>query len=124
MCHLILALPFLGLMVFWLWPLYVAAAVYAAVFLVSLTLYYLILQAMRRPVVTGREGIIHGTGKVIEVRRNKIRIQVQSEIWNAESPDKLHVGDRVDILGMDGLVLHVRCLSGGRGVNITSTVSR
>ena len=62
MCHLILALPFLGLMVFWLWPLYVAASVYAAIFLLSLWLYYLIIQVMRRPVVTGAEEILQGIG--------------------------------------------------------------
>jgi inner membrane protein len=124
MCHLILALPFLGLTVFWLWPLSVAAPVYAAIFLLSLWLYYLILQAMRRPVVTGADEILQGIGRVIEVKKKKARIRVHSEIWNAVSTDRLRVGDQVEIMGVDGLVLRVRRLSGGRGVNITSAVSR
>lgn len=124
MCHLILALPFMGLVVFWLWPLTVAAPVYAVIFLVSLSLYYLIIQAMRLPVVTGTEEILQETGKVIEVHGHKARVRVRSEIWNAESLDKLRVGDRVSIMGVDGLVLRVRRLSGSRESNITSAVSR
>jgi membrane protein implicated in regulation of membrane protease activity len=124
MCHLILALPFLGLMVFWLWPLSVAAPVYAAIFLLSLLMYYLILQAMRRPVVTGAEEILQEIGRVIEVKKKKARIRVHSEIWNAVSTDRLRAGDQVEIMGVDGLVLRVRRLSAGRGVNITSAVSR
>lgn len=124
MCHLILALPFLGLMVFWLWPLSVAAPVYATIFVLSLWMYYLILQAMRRPVVTGAEEILQGIGKVIEVRKNKARIRIHSEIWNAVSTDRLRVGDQVEIMGVNGLMLRVRRLSSGRGVNFSSAVSR
>jgi len=42
----------------------------------------------------------------------------------SESLDKLRAGDRVSIMGVDGLVLRVRRLSGGRNANIASAVSR
>lgn len=124
MCHLILALPFLGLMVFWLWPLSVAAPVYAAIFLLSLALYYLIMQAMRRPVVTGAEELLHGIGRVIEVHQKKVRIRVHSEIWNAVSTDRLRAGDQVEITGVEGLVLQVRRSGNDRKTKIQPAVSR
>lgn len=124
MCHLILALPLLGLGVFWLWPLSVAAPVYAVIFLVSLAFYYFIMRAMHQPVMTGREAIIQGTGKVIEVREHKVRVRVRNELWNAESPDKLRAGDQVRIVGIDGLMLRVQRIGHGRPANIMPAVSR
>lgn len=108
MCHLALTLPVLGLIVFWLWPLSVAAPVYAVILVVSLAIYYLIMRAMRRPVMTGREEILRESGTVIEARERRIQIRVRNELWNAESSDKLHPGDAVEITGMQGLMLQVR----------------
>ncbi len=108
MCHLILVLPVLGLAVFWLWPLSVAAPVYAIILAISMAMYYLIIQAMRRPVVSGAEEILQKTGKVLEVRGRKISVQVRGEIWNAESGDKLHPGDAVIVTGIEGLMLQVK----------------
>ena len=110
MCHLILVLPVLGLAVFWLWPLSVAAPVYAVILAISLAMYYLIMQAVRRPVMTGAEEILQKTGKVLEVRGRKISVRVRGEIWNAESSDRLHTGDDVSITGLEGLVLRVQRL--------------
>lgn len=124
MCHLILVLPILGLSAFWFWPPSVAVPLYAAVFVVSLFFYYLIVQAMRRPVVTGAEEILQKTGKVLEVRGCKIRVRVRGEIWNAESSDKLHDGDRVSIMGINGLVLRVRRHRPGPRSGITQAISR
>lgn len=108
MCHLILLLPVLGLAVFMLWPLSVAAPVYAVILVISLAFYYFIMQAMRRPVTTGAEEIVRKTGKVLEVRGRKIYVRVRGEIWNAESSDRLHPGDSVSITGIDGLMLRVK----------------
>ncbi len=108
MCHLILLLPVLGLAVFVLWPLSVAAPVYAVVLVISLAFYYLIMQAMRRPATTGAEEIVRNTGKVLEVRGRRICVRVRGEIWNAESSDRLHPGDSVSITGIDGLMLRVK----------------
>ncbi len=123
MCHLILLLPVLGVVVFWLWPLAVAVPAYAAILAVSLLFYYLIMQAMRRPVVTGAEEILRKTGKVLEVRGRKISVRVRGEIWNAESSDRLHSGDYVRITGLDGLVLRVQRLDDATRADITPAVS-
>jgi len=124
MCHLILLLPVLGVVVFWLWPLSVAAPAYAVILAISLAFYYLIMQAMRQPVVTGAEEILRKTGKVLEVRGRKISVRVRGEIWNAESSDRLHVGDEVRITARDGLVLRVQRLDEATNTDVAAVISR
>ncbi len=108
MCHLILLMPILGLPVFWLWPLSLAAPVYGLIFLASLWTYFYVLRAMKRPVETGAEGILRETGRVIEARQRRARVRVHSEIWDAVLPEKLHKGDRVQVDAVEGLTLRVR----------------
>ena len=124
MCHLVLLLPVLGLAAFWLWPLSVAVPAYAVILAISLLFYYLIMQAMHRPVITGTEEILRKTGKVLEVRGRKILVRVRGEIWNAESSDRLRVGDTVRITSLDGLVLRVQRLDDATPADVTPAVSR
>ena len=117
MCHLILLMPVFALVVFWIWPLTVAAPVYAAVTLLSLWMYALIWRAMQRPVLGGSEELLHSIGEVIEVRGHTLRVRVHSEMWNAESDDALQRGERIKVIGMTGLILRVRrCRDGEREV--------
>jgi len=108
MCHLILLTPLFALAVFWIWPLSVAATVYSVVTVLSLWMYYLVWQAMRRPVLGGVEELVHSLGEVVEVRGRSLRVRVHSELWNAISRDRVSRGDRVEITGIDGLILQVR----------------
>jgi membrane protein implicated in regulation of membrane protease activity len=108
MCHLLLLTPGFALAVFWIWPLSVAGPVYAAVVALSLWMYILILQAMRRPVLGGSDELLHSIGEVMEVRGHALRVRVHSEMWNAESSDALQRGERVKVIGLTGLILHVR----------------
>jgi membrane protein implicated in regulation of membrane protease activity len=108
MCHLILMMPVLALPVFWFMPFSVAGPVYAVVLIISAWLYYWIMRAMRRPVETGLEKILHSTGEVIDVQGESVRVRLQGESWEAESPDSLHPGDRVQVVSIHGLVLEVR----------------
>lgn len=110
MCHVILALPFLSLPVLWLWPPPVAIPVYGTILALSLWMYFYVARLMKRPVTTGSEAILHGTGKVIEGGRGKIRVRIHSETWNAVSADRLSKGDRVQVIGVDGLILRVEKL--------------
>lgn len=119
MCHLILTLPVLGVAVFWLWPASIAAPVYAVIVVISLLFYYLIMRAMRRPVMTGREEILRKSGTVIEARERRIRVRVRNELWNAELSDKLRPGDTVKIMGMQGLVLQVRRSDPARAAEVS-----
>lgn len=110
MCHLILLMPVFALAVFWIWPLAVAGPAYAAVAVLSLWMYVLIMQAMRRPVLSGTEELLHSFGEVVEVDGQTMRVRVHSELWNAESNDTLCSGDRVKVNGISGLILRVsRC---------------
>ncbi len=89
----------------------VAAPSYIVILLLSGLLYYYVIQAMRRPVETGSEEIPHSIGKVVGLGERFAR--VHSEVWNAESPDKLRKGDLVTIEKLDGLIFTVRHYHGG-----------
>jgi len=108
MCHLILAMPLLGLAVFWVWPLSVAGPAYAGILALSAWLYFLIIKAMHRPVVSGRESLLHSRGTVLGRDGKFFRVRANSEIWSAVSVDHLSPGDSVEVNGIDGLVLQVR----------------
>jgi len=109
MCHLILLLPVVALPVFWLLPAGEAFVVYAAATVFSIGVYWLVLQAMRAPVVTGIEALLHQIGTVRSVDGRKASVWVASELWSAETePGALKVGDAVEVVGAVGLRLHVR----------------
>jgi membrane-bound serine protease (ClpP class) len=101
-------LPVLGLPVFWLWPLSEAAPAYGVILGLSILVYVYVVQAMRRPVETGAEQILHSTGRVLEVGAKDVSVRVHSEMWRAVSSEKLQPGDLVEIIGIDGLKLRVR----------------
>lgn len=108
MCHLILLLPIIALPVFWFWPWPVALGVYAVVLVVSGWIYFYVMLAMRRPVVTGVEHTMHSGGVVIDDAPNALRVRVNSESWRAESDQPLRKGDVVTVVGHDGLTLRVQ----------------
>jgi membrane protein implicated in regulation of membrane protease activity len=111
MCHLILLMPVLAIPLFWFVPLSVAAPVYSVILIVSGGMYYLMLRVMQRPVKTGTEALVHSIGEVVGKEGDLFRVRAQGEIWNAESTDKLRPGDRIEVIGVKGLRLKVRCLS-------------
>jgi len=108
MCHLLLLLPLLFLPVFWMAPLPIAVLTYSAVVVVSGFVYYLAVRAMHQPVVTGAEALLHETGKVIDEEDNYFYVRVEGEIWRAEADDSPAIGDKVEIVSVDGLTLKVR----------------
>lgn len=108
MCHLILLLPFVSLPVFWLLPLPVAAPLYAVILVLSAIFYVVMIRLMRRPTATGIEGIVHASGIVEAVSGDMLSVRVDGEHWNARCPSEgLEPGDRVDVIGIDGLTLRV-----------------
>lgn len=113
MCHLPLLLPILGLAVYWFWPVSTATFIYIPILMLSAWLYYYVIKAMRRPVVSGMESILHSTGEVISNDNNTLRVRVQSEIWNAESTDDLQPRDHIEVIGAKGLQLKVRAIKNG-----------
>ena len=66
------------------------------------------VKARNRPVVSGQEEMLDSTGEVIESFTGAGRIRVHGEIWQAKSAVPLERGDRVRVVGVDGLVLKIQ----------------
>lgn len=107
MCHIILALPVLGLPLFWLLPLPLAVEANAAVLLVSAWMYWLVYRAMARPVVTGVEALSREAGRVVAAAGRKATARIHGELWQCRGREALHEGDTVRVVGRDGLTLRV-----------------
>ncbi|MDP1650134.1 MAG: nodulation protein NfeD [Rubrivivax sp.] len=66
------------------------------------------LRARRRPVVSGREEMVGAQGVVLTADSTGAWAQVHGERWNVISPEALAPGQRVRVVGMQGLTLDVR----------------
>ncbi len=67
----------------------------------------LALKARRRRVVSGREEMIGAVGETLEALKGAGRVRVHSEEWQARSDTPLKRGQKIKVVGMDGLVLIV-----------------
>jgi membrane-bound serine protease (ClpP class) len=65
------------------------------------------LQARKQPVLTGSEELLGATGEVTHEIDGHWWARVHSESWEVRSSAPLHVGQRVRVRGIDGLVLEV-----------------
>lgn len=109
MCHLILiGLPLLALASFWLLPWTLAVPTAIALIVAALLFYGYLVKVARRPVVTGIEALQHARGRVRSVQGNVASIWVNSELWSARIAEGLREGDKVEVVGVDGLQLRVR----------------
>lgn len=109
MCHLILVMPIVALPVLWLLPLGEGLPLYLVALLVTGTVYWLAIKAMRAPVVSGKQTVLRRRGSVRFTDGHRASVWVASELWSAESRDTpLAVGDTVEVVGIDGLRLIVR----------------
>ena len=66
-----------------------------------------LLRSRKRPVVTGSEALIGAEGETVSWQGGEGRVRVKGEIWLARSEASLAAGNRVKIVGRDGLVLRV-----------------
>ena len=76
----------------------------AALFLLVLTM---LLRSRRRPVVTGKEGLLGLEGEAVTWDGEEGRVRVHGEIWRARAQRPLQPGARVKVVNRDGLVLVV-----------------
>ena len=81
-----------------------ATAVTAALFLLVLTM---LLRSRRRPVVTGKEGLLGAEGEAVAWVGDEGRVRVHGEIWRARAQRPLQPGARVKVVNREGLVLVV-----------------
>jgi membrane-bound serine protease (ClpP class) len=68
---------------------------------------YLGARSMRRPVVTGEQGMIGGSAEVIADFTGKGKVRYGGELWNARSDRALRAGEQARIVKVEGLTLWV-----------------
>lgn len=66
------------------------------------------VRATRRPASTGREGMIGLIGIAKSALTPHGQILVRGELWDAISDQPLQPGEQAEVLGVEGLKLHVR----------------
>lgn len=65
------------------------------------------IRAMKRRQVMGELNLVGKIGEVLTVREKDYQIRISGEIWNAQSEQTLHAGDKVQVLSVDGMLLTV-----------------
>jgi membrane protein implicated in regulation of membrane protease activity len=108
MAKLLLFLPLLGLVVFWMFPLPLGGAIYVIVLIVSIFFYRAVAQTKSGPSKVGVQELIGESGVVQKWTANRGIVQIHDELWEATSSELLHEGDRVEIVKVDGLHLRVK----------------
>jgi membrane-bound serine protease (ClpP class) len=89
-------------------PLRVLLPATAAVALGTLTLVRLVVQAQRRPAVTGRDALIGGQGVADGELAPDGWVRIFGERWRGVADTPVGSGDRVTVVGVEGLTLKVR----------------
>jgi len=87
------------------WPLIAAIAFLSALFI--LVVVGMVVQARKRPVVSGREEMVGAAGEVIEDFAQEGWALIHSENWKVRSTVPLKRGQKVRVTAINGLVLEV-----------------
>lgn len=87
------------------WLLVALVAIVSALFLVFVI--GMALKARQHPIVSGREELIGAEGVILEDILDEGTIRVHGELWSARSAQHLVRGQKVRVVGMEGLVLIV-----------------
>jgi membrane protein implicated in regulation of membrane protease activity len=111
MHHLILLLPVFGIVVFWLFPLNFAIPIYIVILVISGLMYWAVIRAIRKipresPSFVGDEAIV--VSRLGPLDEAQYMVEVHGELWGANSPDVLNVGETVIITNAKGIILSVR----------------
>lgn len=107
MCHLFLLSPVLGLMIFWLVPIWIAVPIYSVILVLSILLYVTTARVMCLPQITGVYSLMQRPGVVIDVADRGAHVRIGGEIWQAVSADRLQVGEQVIVKEQHGMTLEV-----------------
>jgi len=109
MCHILILLPLIALILFFLLPSAQATFVSVPFFLVFLWLAWVMWKDLRRPVSTGIEGLVGSRAQVVVKTTDGAKVSLRGELWNAESSDELSVGETVRVTGFERmkLVVHI-----------------
>jgi membrane-bound serine protease (ClpP class) len=93
------------------WQLIAAVTAASAAFLFLVL--HLALRSRRQPLVSGRDAMINATGEVLAAAGGNMYARVRGETWMVRANVPLGPGQKVRVVGMDGLVLAVEPASQG-----------
>jgi membrane-bound serine protease (ClpP class) len=107
------AIALLILFVLWLLkiPISLSIIIFVVLFFVAtaFTMHKLLIPALHKKATTGAEGMIGLVGKVVEPLTPNGLISVKGEYWKATSTgEDIAVGEQVEVVGLDGLTLHIK----------------
>ena len=86
-------------------PLIVGIAISGALMVAAIA--WLAARARGRPLTTGAEAMLGELVEVVSLSRNECVVRYGGELWNAQGPVALHVGQQARIVKMSGLTLWV-----------------
>jgi membrane-bound serine protease (ClpP class) len=89
-------------------PLIGAVATVGALMIMGIA--YIAARALRRPVVTGVQGMLGDRAEVIQAFTGNGRVRYRGELWKAHSEVELQPGQMARIVKVDGLTLWVEPL--------------
>lgn len=69
-----------------------------------------VVKAQRRPAVIGKEGLAGAVGVALTDLKPEGFLLIEGERWKAESEEPVEAGEKVQVVGMEGLKLKVRKL--------------
>lgn len=87
------------------WELIAIVALMSSLLFIGVV--YLALKARQRVVVSGQEEMIGAVGEALEAIQNEGRVRVHSELWHARANQPVERGNKIRVVGMEGLVLIV-----------------
>jgi membrane-bound serine protease (ClpP class) len=87
------------------WQMIAVMALAGALVLVAIVSFA--VRARRRPVVSGVEGLTREIAEAVEDFERNGLVRVHGELWQAVSTLPVRAGQRLQILGVDGLVIRV-----------------
>ncbi|HUL28932.1 MAG TPA: NfeD family protein [Thermodesulfobacteriota bacterium] len=113
MHHLLLLVVLFGWILFLFLSWQLALPLYVIAVIISLVIYWKIMQAQRNAPMIGKRKMIGDQAVVFRVEGDVVEAEYEGEIWRVVSTGPLQKGQRVIIKGVDGLVLKVAPLKPG-----------
>ncbi len=87
-------------------PLVVGVGVFLGLLFLGILIFA--LRALREPISMGVESLVGKTGTAKIWSGAEGQVQLESELWSAESPEKIGKGDKVEVVEVKGLRLKVK----------------
>jgi membrane protein implicated in regulation of membrane protease activity len=113
MHHLLLLVVLFGWILFLILSWQIALPLYMIAVIVSLVIYWKIIQSQRRRPVIGKRAMIGRQAIVVRAEGSDIDVEYEGEIWRAVSAQPLQTGQQVMIKAAEGLTLQVMPLKPG-----------